>query len=253
MLKTIETLERHGLNSLYNHIIFLIISNFQTQSFQRKGYTISILNLGDIAKAITNLTPENFDRIYAYCEKNFSSYFQSSFINMFEQTMIPSVDPDERIINFMKSNGFIPPYDDISEKNVRRTLILAKVRLSSLTEGQRWFIANIMDWSIQTTQITLDSTMGCIAPYGAMHARVNIFNKDDFNTIRDSLIDIDLISDEEFGTWRYSAPHYWLSMKFDEVVFDFDILTGIAEFLKQDYDRNKLEKIIVKCDFSLIN
>lgn len=253
MVKTIETLERHGLNSLYNHIIFLIISNFPTQSFQRKDYIISILNLGDIAKAITNLTPEKFDRIYEYCEKNFSSYFSNSVINMFKQTNIPSVDPDERIINFMKLNGFISPYDDIPEEDVRKALILAKERLSSLTEEQRWFIAAIMDWSIQTTQITLDSTMGCIAPYGAMHARINKDNEDHFNKIRDSLIAIDLISNEEFGTWRYSDPHYWLSMKFDDIVFDFDILTGIAKFLKQDYDRNKLEKIIVKCEFSLIN
>ena len=253
MLKTIKTLERKGLSSSYNHIIFLIISNDPKLTFQREGYTISIKNLGDIAKAITNLTPEKFDRIYAYCEKNFSSYFPNSVINMFEQTRIPTVDPDERIINFMKSNDFIPQYDEISEENVRKALILAKEYLSSLTEGQRWFIAGILDWSIQTTQITLDSTMGCIAPYGAMQTRVNKFNKDDFNAIRDSLIDIDLISDEEFGTWRYNAPHYWLSMKFDEVVFDFDILTGVAKFLKQDHSRNKLEKIIVKCDFSLIN
>jgi hypothetical protein len=148
MVDTLDMLEKHNLDKTYKDITFLIISNHPKIDLQRQGYSISVKNLGDIAKDISLLPPEKFDIIYNYCENQFRNYFTNNTQSLFQPVVLPSQDPNLDISNFMVRNGYKVPYV-IPMNTVRNGLIELKNILTTLKDDQRWYIYKIMNYSIQ--------------------------------------------------------------------------------------------------------
>jgi len=250
MVNTISMLERHGLNDTYKDITFLIISNSQKQSFQRNGYNISIKDLGDIAKDICSLTADRFDVMYHFCETQLRSYFNNNNQSFFQPKYIPSQDPNRSISKFLDRCGFLKPYDNLLEADVRKGLIILKEKLSSLNDDQRWFLYKIMDWAIKYKVDRLWEY--CAAPFDYMVSGLKRTNEFSFTTTSKSLESMNLVSYEEEGTWQFDDPHFSIRFYLDTVE-DFNFFSGICIFLAANYDRDKLSKIIVHCDFSEID
>lgn len=249
MVDTITMLEKHKLDLVYKDITFLIISNDEKQSYQKKGYEITIMNLNDVAKDICLLTPNEFEAIYNYCESQFRNYFPNNNQSIFQPITLPSKDPSENIDNFLACNG-IDLSDDFykaTTSDVRDNLIELKDIISELNDDQRWFIFKIMNWSIKHNQN--DLAEHCIAPLSHMTAGLNYRDRQRVKNTADSLDSIGLLIYNE-SSWKYDYPFY--NINFQGSIEDFNIFCGICKFLLENKKHFNLKKIIVDCDFSFI-
>lgn len=255
MKKTIATLERHRLNENFKNITFLIISNDPKLTFQREGYTISIKNLGDIARDICSLSPEKFDPIFEYCKKEFSNFFPNQNLkSILEPTILPSVDPSQDISNFLDACGFEKPYNSYSV-NVRNGLISLKNKLATLNNDQRWFLNRVMFWSILYNPYIYET---CFAPLSHVDPNASCEARLRVKQTYESLAAVNLAYYEGEPTSTSEVPHFGIYYNYN-LVEDFNFFSGICMFLSKYYvqdgcfDSTKLSKIIVDCNFSDIN
>lgn len=247
MDESIKMLKKHALDKIYTDITFLIIPNSPKISFQRKGFTIRIKNFADLAKEICSRPTEKFDELYNFCVKEFSFYFQDkdNSQSAFKPLKIPSSDPNPNISNFMDRSGFTET-DEINVGHVRDGLITLKEKLSSLNEDQRWFLYKIIDWSINFNQEYIGDCVA--APYdymaiGVVESKLKITFK--------SLESMKFAHFETEPTWNFEGPHFYLY--FSTSIKKFNLFSGICMFLADNYKAQQLEKIIIDCDFSVID
>lgn len=248
MVDTITMLEKHNLHIQYKDITFLIISNSPKQSFERKGYVISVIDLGDIARDICSLPSDRFDAIYYFCENELRNYFPNNNQSFFQPTFVPSNDPNLDISNFMNCSGFQQSYD-VSIDDMRNGLISLKEMLSGLNDDQRWFLFRIMDWSIKFNQNDIYEC--CIAPYHYMVSGLSYQNSFAFKSTAKSLESMNIAYYEDEPTWKFDFPHFGIHFSYQ--VEDYNFFSGICMFLSDNYHSDKLSKIIVNCDFSDID
>ena len=248
MVDTIAMLEKHKLDETYKDITFLIISNDPKITLQRQGYSISVKNLGDIAKDISHLSPEKFDIIYKFCEIQFRNYFTNNTQSLFQPVVLPSQDPNLDISNFMLSNGFNKPYD-IPMDTVRNGLISLKNILSTLNDDQRWYIYKIMDYAIAYKQDKWFEY--CIAPYSYMVTGLRYDQVSAFQATSQSIEAMNLGYYECEGTHKFNYPFF--ALYYTANIEDFNIFGAICRFLEQNNNSQALRKIVVQCDFSDIN
>ncbi|MBP1472621.1 MULTISPECIES: SMEK domain-containing protein [Acinetobacter] len=248
MVDTLDMLEKHNLDKTYKDITFLIISNHPKIDLQRQGYSISVKNLGDIAKDISLLPPEKFDIIYNYCENQFRNYFTNNTQSLFQPVVLPSQDPNLDISNFMVRNGYKVPYV-IPMNTVRNGLIELKNILTTLKDDQRWYIYKIMNYSIQYVPDRWFEY--CIAPYSYMVAGLPYGQHFAFRTVVESIEAMNLGYFENEGTHRFDFQ--FCALSYSANLDDFNFFGTICRFLSQNYDPKALEKIVIHCDFSDIN
>lgn len=248
MVDTIDMLEKHELDKTYKDITFLIISNHPKINFQRQGYSISVINLGDVARDICQLPTEVFDKIYKFCEDQFRKYFTNNTQSLFQPVVLPSKDPNLDISNFMTANGFEAPYS-IPIDTVRSGLIDLKDILTTLEDDQRWYIYKIMNYSIKHKPDRWFEF--CIAPYSHMVAGMNQIQRNILQTISESIgaVNLGYFQDEE--TYKFEFQHFGLY--YSSNIDDFNLFGAICKFLSLDYNPKDLEKIVIHCDFSDIN
>ncbi|EJB8578084.1 MULTISPECIES: SMEK domain-containing protein [Acinetobacter] len=248
MVDTIEMLEKHELDKTFKDITFLIISNSPKQSFQRKGYTIKIMDLGDIARDICHQPQEIFDRLNLFCENQFRSYFPNNTQSFFQPKVLPSKDPNIDISNYMKSNGFTQPYN-VPIVDIRNGLILLKDTLSGLNDDQRWFIHKLMNYAITYKDDKWFEY--CIAPYSYMVSGLQPYQHFMFKTTAQSLEAMKLAYYENEPTWKYDFPFFGLT--FRTQIEEYNFFSGLCCFIHDKGDLGLLKKIIIDCDFSDIN
>ncbi|MCT9374826.1 SMEK domain-containing protein [Acinetobacter baumannii] len=248
MVETIAMLEKHELDKTFKDITFLIISNSPKQSFQRKGYIIKIMDLGDIARDICHQPQEIFDRLNHFCENQFRSYFPNNNQSIFQPVIQPSNDPCLDISNFMFRNGYNEPYD-IPMDTVRNGLIALKNILTTLNDDQRWYIYKIMNYAIQ--QVPDRWFEYCIAPYSYMAAGLRYDQTYAFQTTAKSIDDMNLGYYECEGSHKFNFPFF--ALFFSANLDDFNFFGAICRFLAQNYNQQDLVNIVVNCDFSNIN
>ena len=248
MVDTLEMLEKHELDKTYKDITFLIISNDPKINFQRQGYSISVKNLGDIAKDIGLLPPEKFDVIYNFCENQFRYYFTNNTQSFFQPKVLPSKDPNIDISNYMKSNGFTQPYN-VSIVDMRNGLILLKDTLSGLNDDQRWFIHKLMNYAINYKEDKWFEY--CIAPYSYMVSGLQPNQYFMFKTTAQSLEAMKIAYYENEPTWKFDFPFFGLSSRTQ--IEEYNFFSGLCCFIHEKGDLGLLKKIIIDCDFSDIN
>lgn len=248
MVDTLEMLEKHNLDKTYKDITFLIISNDPKITLQRQGYSISVKNLGDIAKDIGLLPPEKFDVIYHFCENQFRNYFTNNTQSFLRPVVLPSKDPNLDISNFMKANGFTQPYD-VPIDDMRNGLILLKTTLSSLNDNQRWFIHKLMNYAISNK--TDKWFEYCTAPFSYMIAGVTQENVFAFKITAQSLEAMKIAYYEDEPTWKFNFPYFGLIFRTE--IEEYNFFSGLCCFIHDRADPQLLKKIIVDCDFSDIN
>lgn len=248
MVDTITMFEKHGLDATYQTIFFLIISNDQKVSYQNSSYDIKIINLGDIAKYICGLSPTQFDPIYKFCKSQFSSYFHKVDKNPFQPKIIPSKDPSLNIDNFLAANGvdLSDSFYKITASDIRNDLIELKNSLSELNDDQRWFIHKAMKWSIRHNSEYVGEY--CIVNRSHMTTGTDAYK---VKEIFESLESLDLIYHEDEGSWKFDYPFY--AIYFTRQLEEFNYFGSICVFLMESNQIERLEDIIVHCDFSIIN
>lgn len=254
MVETIEMLEKHKLNDTYTDITFLIISNSPKQTYQKKGYTISIKDLGDIARDICLLPPERFDEIFDYCKANLGDLFFNRLKMLTMPKSFSAKDPNLDISKFLECNGFAPPFcDDFSAVDIRNGLVALKEQLSQLNENQRWFINKVLNYTLYFGTDRLNEY--CIAPYHYIVDDTDYgLRKKKEHTFKSlECIKMAYYDDECF---HYDVPVYSVSY-FNDVFDDYNFFSGICTFVKKEFEGKemsvRLHKIIMDCDFSDIN
>ncbi|WP_262016655.1 SMEK domain-containing protein [Serratia liquefaciens] len=248
MVDTITMLEKHGLNTTYHTIIFLIISNDQKISYQNSKYNIKIINLGNISKDICGLPFNKFEPVYQFCKSQFSSYFHKVAQSQFKPKIIPSKDPSLNIDKFLAANGvdLSDSFYKITANDVRNDLIEIKNLLSQLNDDQRWFIHKVMTWSIHYN--SKDVWEYCIVPRSHMTTGSDPYKvRETF----ESLESLNLAYHETEGTWKFDYPFY--AIYFKGQLEESNYFGSICVFLMESNQIERLGDIIVHCDFSSIN
>lgn len=254
MVETIEMLEKHKLNDTYTDITFLIISNSPRQSFQKKGYTVSVKDLGDIAKDICLLPSEKFNEIFDYCKENFGDLFLNKIVKLTKPKSILAKDPNSNISKFLECNGFAPPFgDDFTALDMRNGLVALKEQLSQLNENQRWFIVKVLKYTLYFGTDPLNEF--CIAPY---HHIVDDTSDGLRDIVKHTFKSLECIKMANFDdeAWNFDFPYFSVRY-FNDVVEDYNFFSGICTFIKKEFKSDqmsdRLSKIIMDCDFSDIN
>lgn len=258
MVETISKYKKYELDKKYNEIWFLIISNDTKCSFQRSGFDIKIKNMSDLAKDICELPPSKFDRIFSFCQRQFSQYFSDNEQSFLAPTIVASRDPAQSISNFMKANNIDvnDSYTNVTVEEIREDLIILKDELSKLNEDQRWFIYQVMSWTLKNHICTLKNQSWierCVMPISVLESGKNFIEKEKLRLTVNS-IDAHKLGGYDEDNRSVDADAFYVYFMNKGKFEEFDYFAGIAEFLKQDSDiDNKLKRIIVDCDFSFIN
>lgn len=249
MVSTLEKYQKHGLDKKYDTLWFLIISNDHKVHFTRQGINIQVKTLSDIAKDICQLLPVKFAHIYTFCEQELRTYFQEQHVSALAPIFAPSRDPAPTITQFMRANGIdvTDGYTTASEADIRNDLIDLKTKLSSLNDDQRWFIYQVMNWSMEHE----NRPEFCMIPCAVIDSGKDRYGLDILRRTIDSLSSLGLAGFEE-DSWRYDSNAYWLSHSKGRLE-EFDYFAGLAEFLKNTGQAHHLKRLVVDCDFSIIN
>lgn len=252
MVTTLDKFEAHGLDKDYDTIWFLIISNSQKCSFSRQGYNIEVKNLADIAKDICQLPQERFEPIFAFCKNQFKAFFQeSSSVSILAPVIVPSSDPAETITNFLIANDLLDLstwQTNATHQDIRNDLIALKQQLSELNDDQRWFIYQVMKWSIVHQKMP----EYCMVPLSVIQSGKDGVAREVVRTTVESLESIGMAyyveESRELNTNAFSV--HFVKKEHIEV---FDYFSAIATFLKTTEQTELLERIVVQCDFSVID
>ncbi|HGV3493852.1 TPA: SMEK domain-containing protein [Klebsiella quasipneumoniae subsp. quasipneumoniae] len=249
MVDTLDKFIAHNLNIQYDTIWFLIISNDVKCSFTRQGFDLKVINLSDIAKYICALPQPQFETIYAFCEQQFRTYFSDNNVSVLAPVISPSQDPCPTIDNFMIANGIDvhDGYTTATVADIRNDLIDLKTKLSGLNDDQRWFIYQVMNWSM----LHDDRPEYCAVPCSVIVSGKDMQGIRILHNTIDSLSSLRLAGFTE-ESWKYDSNIYWVNFQtknFEE----FDYFSGITEFLKKTSNTGLLKRVVVDCDFSVIN
>jgi len=249
MVDTLDKFIAHNLNLQYDTIWFLIISNDAKCTFTRQGFNLKVINLSDIAKYVCALPQPQFEIIYSFCEQQFRTYFSNNSVSVLAPVISPSQDPSTTIDNFMIANGIDvnDGYTTATVADIRNDLIELKTKLSGLNVDQKWFIYQVMNWSM----LHDDRPECCVVPCsvidtGKDREGIRILH----NTIN-SLSNLRLAGFTE-ESWKYDSNIYWISFKTKNYE-EFDYFAGITEFLKKTSNTGLLQRIVIDCDFSVVN
>lgn len=251
MVSTLDKFKEHGLDNDYDTIWFLIISNAQKCSFSRQGYNIEIKNLADIARDICQLPQAQFEPIYAFCKKQFRTYFQENSISVLAPVVVPSNDPARTITNFLTANDLVDLstwQTNATHADIRNDLIALKEQLSELNDDQRWFIFQVMKWSMANQNMP----EYCMVPLSVIESGKDSAARKIVRTTVESLESIRMAyyveESRELNCHAFSV-HFVKK----EHIEEFDYFAAIATFLNKTEQTHLLERIVVQCDFSVIN
>ncbi|EFC6797871.1 hypothetical protein G3D72_001215 [Escherichia coli] len=232
MVSTLDKFKEHGLDKYYKRSWFLIISNAPKKSFTRKGYDIKVMNLLDIARDICQLPQERFEPIYSFCKNQFKTYFlDSNNLSVLAPTIVPSNDPAETITNFLVANGIndLDTWEetDATIEDIRNDLIALKKQLSELNDDQRWFIFQVMKWSLANQNMP----EYCMVPLSVIKSGKS---DEEVNTVRTTVESLESIKMAYYVEESRELNCHAFSVHFDKGHLEcFDHFSGIATFLKK--------------------
>ncbi|MGK8190439.1 SMEK domain-containing protein [Enterobacter ludwigii] len=251
MVTTLDKFKAHGLDKNYDTIWFLIISNAQKCEFTRQGFNISVKNLADIAQDICQLPKERFEPIFALCKNQFKDYFQENSVSVLAPVVVSSSNPAETITNFLTANDLVDLstwQTNATHEDIRNDLIDLKQRLSELNDDQRWFIYQVMKWSIEHQNMP----EYCMVPLSVIQSGKDRAAQEVVRTTVESLESIKMAYyvEESYELKMNAFSVHFVNNEHIEV---FDYFSAIATFLKKTEQKDLLDRIVVHCDFSVID
>ncbi|MBF9770130.1 SMEK domain-containing protein [Enterobacter asburiae] len=250
-VKTMDMLVKHKLHETYTKVWMMIISNDPVQHHTKQGFVTHVKNLSDLAKSICEKSGAEFDDLYKICEQEFGVYFPGRNISLLKPTQITGANPNQQVDNFIRINNIDLSYEDytITTDDIRDDLIKLKNTISQLNEEQRWFLFRVLSHTIEYDDGKYIET--CKIPTSII---TNGMNSNQRNAIYETINSLERINlayhDEEDYKLECSVfCIYFIRGKYKE----FDYFSGLALFIRETSQLDKLEEIIVNCDFSLID
>ncbi|MEL6008222.1 SMEK domain-containing protein [Citrobacter portucalensis] len=248
MEDTVDMFIKHNLDQTYKTLWFLVISNDPKVNYQRQGFNLKVMNLGDLLQGIANLPQVELDAVYNYCTANLSYYMNGNNPSLLAAKTAMSSDPAISIQGFLTANNIDlnDGYTTATEADIRNILIDLKNILASLNNDERWFIYHVMEYSMTYE----DKPETCMAPFDAINQKVGQQNLQYLFSVVNS-VDSKRLGRYEENHWKMDGPGYMVYFrkgKYEE----FDYFAGITQYLKFYNKKALLEEVIVKCDFSII-
>lgn len=246
--ETLDLYTKHSLDSQYDEVWFLIISNFPKGSISRKGLKTKVMNLGDLAKLICEKDEATFNQLFEYCKEQFSTYFSNDYMtNPLEVKPLSSTDLSSDISNFIKCNKLdVDIKEDYTTLSaIKSDLQNLKEVLASMNDGQRWFIFRVLSEAKEKDDIS-----GYCIPLSVLENGLRHEHKQEVYSVFKSLEHKNMAW---YAEEDYRLEPNSLGVCFKGSIEDFDYFSAILEYLISVGRISDLKKIIIERDFSCIN
>lgn len=232
--QTLDKVQKHDEAGLYREVWMLITSNQQKGTCQRIGFTITIMNLQDLARDITLLEDDKFYKLLVYSKRHFPGQFVDiNNVSIFADRQSTSADPSEDISNFV--NYF--NYESEHQSVIRTDLIKLKNTLASISKDERWILLRVLN-------------LGC-KDYTSYKVTTSVFLSDlDYHGRHEFWMMIDSLTVKKLA--RYDEDEREVSVFYFSELEDTDILAMARDYLNENFGWDTVKDAILNCNFSMI-